>query len=410
MRILIVSNLYPPAVLGGYEILCAQVAERLAARGHAVAVLTSDFRPDGPSAAMSDGAKPFGNVWRDLNLIVPFGKPLGRARVQHLNVFRRNRAATARRLAAFKPDVVFFWSQRRLSLGTWRAATERGIPCALTLNDDYLAYYRPAPFEIRPRKLASWALDRSALKGLTWKGLDFSRVTTISRALQTGLIAQGVPVEGARVIYQAIPLERFPAKSDPGALHDPLRLLYAGQVHDYKGVHTVVEALGLLTAEGRRMNLSIVGGGEPDYLARLKTLARDLGVAEKVLFQGRVKSEKLPGLYREADLFVFPSDWEEPFGLTHLEAMASGTPVVSTTRGGTAELIAEGRNALTFNAGDAAGLAARLRWLSDHDSERRELAQSALDDVRRRFNMDRYVDDLEAWLGEAVSAARPGRN
>ena len=85
-------------------------------------------------------------------------------------------------------------------------------------------------------------------------------------------------------------------------------------------------------------------------------------------------------------------------GLTHLEAMASGTPVASTADGGQAEFLEHDGNALVFPKGDAAALAAALARLLDDGALRTRLAREARAMVENRFTMRRYVDDLEALL------------
>ena len=88
---------------------------------------------------------------------------------------------------------------------------------------------------------------------------------------------------------------------------------------------------------------------------------------------------------------VFPSIWSEPFGLTHLEAMASGVPVVSTANGGQGEFLRDGVNALVFEPEDAEGLACRLASLIVDDSLRRRIALGGRRLVEREFTLTRYV-------------------
>jgi len=392
VRVLVVSNLYPPHVLGGYEILCGQVVERLRGRGHEVHVLTSDHGGGGGN----DG------VERALLLETPFDRPAERSRRRRREVARRNAAAAGAAICRFDPDRVFVWSQLRLSLGAAAAAEASGRPVAYTLNDEHLAGYAPVAPGLRPRRLAGWALDRLALRGLTLASLRLRHVTCISDALRRSLVTRGVPVRDARVIHQGIPIERFPPRLERGSSPGPLRLLYTGQLHEYKGVHTLLEAAELVAHRrgAQALRLTIVGYGPEAYVERLVRLA----VRSRVptAFTGRRPHGELPELYRGHDAFVFPSIWDEPFGLTHLEAMASGTPVVSTTRGGPGEFLEHGANALVFDAGDAGDLASRIEALLDRPELRSRLGRAGRETVERRFSLDRYVGDLERFLEEAA--------
>jgi len=396
LKILIISNLFPPHVLGGYEILCGQARDRLAALGHEVAVLTSDH------GARGDGAQEQG-VWRRLKLYLPFDQPARLVRGARARTSRANEAAAAEIIRQFKPDIIFVWSLLRLTVGPARAAEASGLPTVYTFNDENIMGYRPAPLSLSPRGLARYVLDHWLFRQASWFGLGFARCTCISRLLKDNLLARGLPAADLRVIYQGIPIERFPLKAEPGRVGRPMRVLYAGQLHGYKGVHTLVEAAHRV-AEARgadALAVTLAGDGPEDYKARLRGLAGQ-GKA-RVTFAGKSPHEAMPALYRDHDVFVFPSLWQEPFGLTHLEAMASGTPVASTAEGGQGEFLENGRNALVFAKEDAQGLAERLMRLADDPALARALALEGRRTVEERFTLDRYVRELEAWLAEAAA-------
>jgi len=397
MRVLVVSNLYPPAVLGGYEILCAHVVARLRER-HDVTVLTSDHgtTPDVPDPAW---------VRRSLRLYRPFGLPPAILRADRRSTWRWNRDAAARLVAERRPDVVFAWSQLRLTLGALRAAQDAGVPVVYTLNDEGLASWLPARWEARPRALAAAVLDRTLFREITLDSLDLTYCTSISRTVRDNLVRRGVPVGGARIISQGIPLERFPVKAHPGSVGRPARLLYAGQLHAYKGVHTVLAAVDRLARErgADAIELSVVGDGPDAYRRRLEDDAHRC--AARVALVGWCPHDEMPLVYRQHDVFVFPSEWQEPFGLTHLEAMASGLPVVSTNDGGHGEFLEHDRNALVFPKGDAEALAAQVRRLLDEPALAVRLAAEARAQVEREFSVARYAASLEELLVEAAATA-----
>jgi spore coat protein SA len=145
-----------------------------------------------------------------------------------------------------------------------------------------------------------------------------------------------------------------------------------------------------------QVEVSIAGDGEKAYVDYLHQLAR--GSAARIRFLGRVPHTELPAIYRSHDIFVFPSIWQEPFGLTHLEAMASGTPVISTDSGGHREFIKDGENALVFDKDDEESLLDKIIRLLDHPEEARALASKARKMVECDFSLERYVDSIEDWL------------
>jgi glycosyltransferase involved in cell wall biosynthesis len=202
------------------------------------------------------------------------------------------------------------------------------------------------------------------------------------------------------VIYQGIPIERFPLKPRPGEIHRPPRLLYAGQLHAYKGVHTLIEAAQLMAANDLPVKVSIAGEGPEAYQATLRQLAVS-GPAE-IEFIGKRAHTEMPALYRDHDILVFPSIWPEPFGLTHLEAMASGTPVISTANGGQGEFLRHEENALVFLEERADLLAGCIARLMRDPLLARHIACQGRETVEEQFTLSGYVARLDAFLQQVV--------
>ena len=140
-RILTVTNLYPPHYLGGYELLCRQVMQELAARGHEIMVLTSTHG-SGEAVETLDGME----VRRTLQLDTPFGSPPSVSRLRRMRAGHRNTQAFKDAAAAFRPELVFIWSQLRLTIACTRAAEALGMPTVCTMNDPHLGSFVAAPF------------------------------------------------------------------------------------------------------------------------------------------------------------------------------------------------------------------------------------------------------------------------
>jgi phosphatidylinositol alpha-1,6-mannosyltransferase len=114
----------------------------------------------------------------------------------------------------------------------------------------------------------------------------------------------------------------------------------------YKGHDLVIQALPHLVANGHDVHYVVLGDGHDT--ARLKALAIDTGVAERVHFKGAAGSNLLADAYRAADLFVMPSKGEG-FGIAFLEAMACGTPALGLDVGGARDALADGKLGLTIS-------------------------------------------------------------
>jgi glycosyltransferase involved in cell wall biosynthesis len=180
-----------------------------------------------------------------------------------------------------------------------------------------------------------------------------------------------------------------------------LRLLYFGRLVSFKGVHTAVEAMGVLSDRGLadRVELTVVGGGHPDYEAHLRSLAAQLGVGHQIQFTGRLPWDELLMQLKRSDVMLFTTIGPEAMARTVMEAMAAGLLVIGTTQGGQKEMLFDGENAMVFQAGDALSLADCISRALDDPSLRYRLARAGQQTVLEQFTLSRMADDMEAWLG-----------
>ncbi len=400
MNILIISNLYPPYVLGGYEILCGQVVQYLKERRHTIQILTSDHGIKQELNHSEDG------IIRSLRLYLPFGEPAEFLRKARVETARFNKQITKEIIEQYQPDVIFIWSLLRLTPGSAKAAEESGIPVVYTFNDENIAGFLPAKLSAAPKSFLRWVMDNFLTPGITLRGLKFTNTTCISKIVKRNLLNRGMKIGNSHIIYQGIPIEQFPEKSTLGDMQKPVHILYAGQLHFYKGVHTIIEALIELKKSAAEtipeFTLTIAGRGDDSdpYTDNLKSQAKQGGIPTD--FLGIVPHHEMSGVYQKHDIFVFPSIWEEPFGLTHIEAMASGLPVVSTANGGQGEFLKAEENALVFPPGDAEALFLCLERLMTDTDLFKKLAKQGRVTAVREFTFSRYVDELENLLHSAA--------
>jgi glycosyltransferase involved in cell wall biosynthesis len=152
----------------------------------------------------------------------------------------------------------------------------------------------------------------------------------------------------------------------------------------------------------------VQGTGDLAERGRLAALAAELGVADRVRF-GVVDRAGLVERYRAADALVFPSEWEEPFGLVPLEAMGVGRPVVSTARGGSAEYLAHGANALVIPPSDPDALAAAVQRLAADDELRHRLRQGGLR-TAGAHTLDGFASRTVEEIEATAAGGRPLRS
>lgn len=388
MRILIVSNLYPPHHVGGYELGCRDVVHALRLRGHEVFVLTSTFHLEG-----NPEKEP--GVERSLHYV-------GGAEDERHDKIRECRLLL-RAVKGHRAEIVYFWNQAGLSL--WLPVVIRwlGWPVAFYLSDTNFVSWRVGAWLAGPA--AKNALIRAVFgKSFLVRGwpvvrhraCHFASEFLRSCATRVGIaVAPGTSTVAHWGIdpklFAATDFRRWP----------PQRLLYAGQLIPEKGVHTAIAALGLLTTdpEFTGMTLTIAGGGmRPDYEKGLRSLPTQLGIAERVTFLGKVPRGGLPHIYAEHDILVFPSEWEEPFAITPLEAMAAGLAVVGTVTGGSGELFRDRETAMTFSTGDAKDCARAIRELCQDRALWEAISRNGRQEVLSKHTLDLMVDRIEASL------------
>ncbi|MGH9049763.1 MAG: glycosyltransferase, partial [Acidimicrobiia bacterium] len=200
------------------------------------------------------------------------------------------------------------------------------------------------------------------------------------------------------VVYSGIDRRDFPLVDVTHERRWRGRLLYSGRFDPRKGIETVIRALPLLPD----VTLECYGRGGDAERHRLVDLAERLGVADRVRF-ATLERHELAARYRDADAVLFPSEWEEPFGLVPVEAMACGTPVVATGTGGSAEFLRDGYNCVFFEAGDSHAFAAAVRRLRDAPAVRTQLVRGGLH-TADELDIERLADVFEQW--HVAAAAR----
>ena len=411
MRILVVSNLFPPAVRGGYEVECAGVVEHLR-RTHEVHVLTSVQGP--PSSDEVERTLPWLEDRREGALRAP------RAAVVAT-------AATRRTLAAFRPELVFVWNGSNIphaalqvlhgAGGVGGVGGVGGIPIAyrvcehwfsrLYTGDQFMRHLTPGERGLRGVWARGARLLNRAHPGLR---LDPARVAPaavswVSDALRRYSPAPpAIQVTHEEVLFPARPdTDRFAAiERRPDA--EP-RVLFAGRIEEQKGPDVAVRALAALERDhGIAARLAVAGDGPADTSAALDRLARELGVADRVERLGRLGGDALAGEVARAHVWLVPSVWEEPAPTTCVEAALARVPVVAARVGGIPEMLDGGAYGLLFERADAGDCARALAaTLRDADATARRVGEARERAEGLRYAP--YLAHMDRFLERSLAAA-----
>jgi glycosyltransferase involved in cell wall biosynthesis len=192
-------------------------------------------------------------------------------------------------------------------------------------------------------------------------------------------------------------------RAELGVGGEPL-VTIVGRLVPIKNHELFLRMAALLTARGRACTYVIVGGGEEE--ARLRRLASELGIAERVRFLGW--RGDLPAIYADSDVVVLTSD-NEGTPVSIIEALASGCAVAATDVGGVRDVLDGGRLGLLVPAGDAERLADAVAQLLDDPGKRSELGALGREEVPRRYSRERLLRDMAALYDRLLAERGLGR-
>ncbi|WP_375455233.1 glycosyltransferase family 4 protein [uncultured Methylobacterium sp.] len=408
MRILHLSSLYPPHIVGGAERSVEHLAEELAGLGHAVGAACIARQPE--PRTVRNGVTVYRMAHHNDFWLEDWARHGRFARNAAKLKQQWNFAVAAdfgRVLEDFRPDIVNTHSLLDISTLVWREAARRSIPIVHTVCEYDLICGNAAMFK-HGKPCTHWHLGCrivNASKQLTnrWVSAVASVGTEILKThVEHGLFRHLAPAR-RRVIYYSctVPDGDPEARRRIDRTGKPMTFGYLGRINVEKGVGTLIDALA--------------GIGPGDWRCLIAGQAMD-GSIERF----RARAEGLPidfvgwadpkDFLSEIDVLVVPSFWAEPSPRTVYEAYAMGVPVIGADSGGIPELIGADNADWLFRAGDAADLAARIRTvlargrgcLPDERSFQHVLRESTSARVAAK-----YLDLYTELLDERRAAARP---
>jgi glycosyltransferase involved in cell wall biosynthesis len=337
VKVLVVSGIWPPDA-GGPASHAPEVCDYLVGRGHRVEVITT------ADSAPAPAAYPVRWVSRRL--------PPG---------FRHVRAAALVSSRARRADVVYSTGMEGRSAVGARLA---GTPLVQRLPSDP-AFERAHWRVLTESTLEQFQHERGLRLGmLRWardrEVASAARVVCPSAWLRDLVIDWGIDPERVEVLPHALAVPPLEGREQLRRRHgfEGPTLVLAGRLVPQKSLDVALRAVSLVDG------VSLVVAGDGPERRQAQALAVELGLGNRVRFLGAQPRRAVFELFRAADAALLSSSWES-FGLVVAEALAVGTPVVSTAVGGVVEVLAEGRNGLLVPVGDHEALAAAIRRFFD---------------------------------------------
>lgn len=384
MRVLFVTDW--PGRGGGVESHIALLTDELRARGDKVRLLTS---------AAGDG--------RAHGSYVAYAAthPLPQAALQVANPFAAR--AARRAVAEFRPDVAHV-SMFEMHLSPAVVEALRGVPTILSI-----AYYKPVcPNGLK--LLPDDSLCTVEQGAVCWRGgcvglahwlRDRPRYALIQRAVRraaailtcSAFVQRELARAGIEAAFAPWPTRLPSPEFRRAPAREPL-FVFTGRLAREKGVDTLLRALALVHARGTAARVRIVGDGP--LRPQLEALAASLGVAPSVEWAGWVDPAMVEPHLADAWALVAPSRWAEPLGLSAVEAIVRGVPVIASSVGGFAETVRDGVAGRLVPNGDVAKLADALAETAARPAEQLAVPAAEVARMRREHDPGRHL----AWLRE----------
>jgi phosphatidylinositol alpha-1,6-mannosyltransferase len=370
--------------------------------------LARRFPPD--SLVVSTGRMPGSDAVDALlpNPVDRIGVPARRLRtVRGLLFWSRRVTRLARRL---QPEFVWCGQMRPAAYPAKWLCERLGIPYGILVHGGDL-------LSLQHR------VHQSRVKRGTARSLLGSASVIVANSRWTGELCQAIlgelELDARPGFVRVVSLGTDPAQFRPGVSTEPVRARYGldgdgrwimtvARLVPHKGVDVTLHALAGLATEHPTLRYAVVGQG--NHLPALQALATDLGLRDRVRFLTDVSDPDLPALYNVADLYVGVSRQAgvdvEGFGISLLEASASGLAVVAGRSGGMPDAVTDGETGVLVDSENPRAVATAIgNLLQDRDRARR-LGATGRKAVEDRFTWDRVVTDLQSIAGELSAAPR----
>jgi glycosyltransferase involved in cell wall biosynthesis len=405
VKILVVSNVYPPIVRGGYEVECAGVVEFLRSRGDDVRVLTSSSRE-------VESEEPF--ICRELPLL-----PLVKRSHFRAPLAARSGVAVARsQLERFEPDLVYIWNGAQIPHSAIHAFLVSGTPTAfrvcehwfggLFTRDLFMCHLDPGHFGLRwPWSLAMRTYNRLSL------GLTTSPASPVAISWVSDFLRSAVPIPSRLevVLERTIRATTQSASEFLSAERTPTQpplVTFIGRLSHEKGSQIAVNAAGVLARRGRDVDLALVGPASPSDRHRLEHEARQAGIRHRCKLFGVLEPRQLGELLSRSSVLVVPSVWQEPMGIVVVEGALARVPIVASRVGGIPELVTD-TEAILVPPGDPTALADAICVVL-RDPEAAALRASRAYARARAMSWDAYTESTAAFVDEAFEALSRARS
>ncbi|MGC4044597.1 MAG: glycosyltransferase family 4 protein [Armatimonas sp.] len=335
----------------------------------------------------------------------------------------KNAATTRQFLKRIQPDFIIAFGNDGVGFNVYEAVLQSDIPSLTWMGDTWLGQAwtdlprydawiglacggnRTGPISVA-KKALGFPGKASGLH-VGFHPSAYKPVCALSDYVLQRLIQAGAPVSGKEKIIPVI-LDNFFFDSDgnpvghSGVRTRTLRALFVSRMEYLKGPDTAIRAVADARKRGGNIHLTLAGFQMHAYQNELETLAKELGVHTNITWSGSPPNAELLRLYRNHDVFLFPSRINEGLGAVNCEALACGLPIIGTAHSGSAEVIQEGITGFRVSKDHPLEMSERLLYL-DKNREVLEAMSQKVTDFSHKFHWTHVISQFEAEMHRIIA-------
>lgn len=236
-------------------------------------------------------------------------------------------------------------------------------------------------------------------------------ITVASRTLRDKIFVDNLSLTQVKVIHNGVDTKRFSPNPPSYFLHTELNIPLGaplvgicGAIQEAKGHEVFIKAAAELSQKSPNSHFVIIGEGLPAYVRHITEQANKSGLEGKLHFTGW--RPDIPEIFRELEIIVIASK-HEAFGLTAIEGMATGKPIVATRCGGPEEVIEHGKTGFLVEQGNYTELAQRVLVLLENPAMGRRMGSAGREKVEECFTVEIFVGKIEKIILASVSGGEP---
>ncbi len=407
MKILFLSDNFPPRSPGGAGIVVHNLAKELLNKGHEIFVVST----------VQKKSEEERTKFEDLSVFKIYFDPHPRWQA-YLSLYNPQIVSKVEKIIKeIKPDIIHAHNiHQYISYYCLKIAKKYAKAVFLTAHDVMLIHYG----KLMPKngdcfyKISIWDQIKTARKRYNpFRNIIIrhylkyvNRIFAVSDSLKRILEINGI--KNVETIYNGINVSDWKMNSEKVKkfkkkynLQNKKVMFFGGRLSGAKGGDQILKAVALIGKEMKNIVL-LVAGKKNRYVEKMEKLIKELNLEKNVIFTGWLKGDELKAAYNAADISVSPSLCFEAFGMTNLEAMAYRRPVVSSYFGGPKEVVIDGKTGYLINPYNIKDLSKRILDLLRDSNRAKRFGEAGHERAKKEFSLERQVKETLKYYLKAL--------